>query len=182
MKPLFTQCPVLWKTPTSPPPPLESWTLLLDFSNVFNSINQGCMFQEIRARIPFMAAWMENCYGAQPILHLGADFILSSCGVQQGDPLDPLGFALILRPIVERIKAEVPGLYLDDGTLCGTPDDLAEALRIVEEEGPALGLLLNRTKSLLYIPEDGDPAYNPLPPDIPTTEIGFILLGCPVGL
>ena len=88
---------------------------------------------------------------------------------------------------MERIKAEVPGLNinawcLDDGTLCGTPDDLAEALRIVEEEGPARGLLLNRAKSLLYIPKDGDSSYNPLPPDIPTTDTGFILLGCPVGL
>ena len=167
-------------------PPLERWTLLLDFSNAFNSINRGCMFQEIRARIPSMAAWMESCYGAHPILHLGVDFILSCCGVQQGDPLNPLGFALTLQPIVERIKAEVPGLninawYLDDRTLCGTPDDLAEVLRIVEEEGPARGFLLNRAKSLLYIPEDGDSSYNPLPPDIPTTETGFILLGCPVG-
>ena len=144
------------------------------------------MFQEIRALIPSMATWMESCYGAQPILHLGADSILSCCGVQQRDPLGPLGFALTLQPIMESIMAEVPGLninawYLDDGTLCGTPDDLVEALRIVEEEGPARLLLLNRAKSLLYIPEDGDPSYNPLPPDIPTTETGFILLGCPVG-
>ena len=143
------------------------------------------MFQEIRARIPFMAAWMESCYGAQPIFHLGADSILSCSGVQQGDPLGPLGFALTLQPIVERIKAEVQGLninawYLDEGTLCGTPDDLVEALWIVEEEGPARELLLNRAKFLFYIPEDGDSSYNPLPPDIPTTETGFILLGCPV--
>ena len=166
-------------------PPVERWTLLLDFSNAFNSINWDRMFQEIRARIPSMAAWMESCYGVQPILHLGADSILSCSGVQQGDPLGPLGFALTLQPIVERFKAEVPGLninawYLDDGTLCETPDDLAEALWIVEEEGPARGLLLNRAKSLLYIPKDGD-YYNPLPPDIPTTDTGFILLGCPVG-
>ena len=167
-------------------PPLERWTLLLDFSNAFKSINRDRMFQEIRARIPSMAAWMESCYGVQPILHLGADSILSCSGVQQGDPLGSLGFVLILQPIVERIKAEVPGLninawYLDDGTLCGTPDDLAEALRIVEEEGPAQGLLLNRAKSRLYIPKDGDSSYNPLPPDIITTDTGFILLGCPVG-
>ncbi len=117
-------------------PPQERWTLLLDFSNAFNCINRGHMFEEIRARIPSMAAWMESCYGAQPILHLGKDTILSCCGVQQGDPLGPLGFALTLQPIVERIKTEVPDLrinawYLDDGTLCGTPTDLAEALRIV---------------------------------------------------
>ena len=144
--------------------PLERWTLLLDFSNAFNSINWGHIFQEIRARIPSMAAWTESCYGVQPILHLSADSILCCSGVQQGDLLGPVGFALMLHPIVERIKAEVPALninawYLDDGTLCGTPDDLAEALRIVEEEGPARRLLLNHAKSLLYIPKDGD-SYN----------------------
>ena len=57
-----------------------------------------------------MAAWMGNCYGSQPILHLGEQTILSSCGVQQGDPL---GFALALHPIVEKIKEKVPGLLVD---------------------------------------------------------------------
>ena len=101
--------------------PEEKWTLLLDFSNAFNSINREKMFQEVRGRIPSIASWLECCYGVQPQLHFGDNTILSCCGVQQGDPLDPLAFALALHPIVERIKHEVPGLninawYLDDGS------------------------------------------------------------------
>ena len=166
--------------------PQERWTLLLDFSNAFNSISRGRMFEEVRARIPSIAAWMESCYGAQPILHLGEHTILSQSGVQQGDPLSPLGFALTLQPIIEHIKEEVPSLkinvwYLDDGTLCGTPNDLLKALKIVEEDGPARGLHLNHAKSLLFIPNDGDSSCNPLPSDIPTTSEGFILLGSPIG-
>ena len=93
--------------------------------------------------------------------------ILSCCEVQQGDPLGPLCFALTLQPIVERIKREVPSLvcnvwYLDDGTLCGTPQDLDAALKIIEEEGPPRGLHLNRQKSLLYIPPGDDLGNNPL--------------------
>ena len=174
-------------TPEDPNiPPLNVGPSYLMFPTPLTASTGTALFQEIRARIPSMAAWMESCYGVQPILHLGADSILSCSGVQQRDPLGPLGFTLTVQPIVERIKAEVPGLninawYLDDGTLCGTPDDLAEALQIVEEEGPARGLLLNRAKFLLYIPKDGDSSYNPLPPDISTTGTGFILLGCPVG-
>ena len=49
--------------------PEECWTLLLDFSNAFNSIPHGRMFEEVRARLPSIAAWMESCYGAQPILY-----------------------------------------------------------------------------------------------------------------
>ena len=167
-------------------PPDNRWTLLLDFSNAFNSVHRGCMFEEIRTRIPSLAPWMESCYGAQPILHMGDNQILSRCGVQQGDPLGPLGFALTLQPIVEKIKAEVPSLkinawYLDNGTLCGSPTDLAAALRIVEQEGPSRGLKLNRAKSLVYIPDGGDPSNNLLPSDIPITKNGFTLLGCPIG-
>ena len=104
-----------------------------------------------------------------------ADYsLLSRCGVQQGDPLGPLCFALTLQPIVERIKREVPSLlcnawYLDDGTLCGTPQDLAAAMKIIEEEGPLRGLHLNRHKSLLYIPPGDDLGNNPLPHDIPAS-------------
>ena len=93
--------------------------LLVDFSNSFNMVERGAMFQEVRARIPSMATWMESCYSSQPILHLDDQVILSCCGVQQGDPVGPLGFALAIHPIVEKINEEVPGLlinawYLDD--------------------------------------------------------------------
>ena len=50
-------------------PQREQWTLLLDFSNAFNSIDKHSMFMEVRARIPSLAAWNECCYGARPILY-----------------------------------------------------------------------------------------------------------------
>ena len=167
-------------------PPEERWILLLDFSNAFNRIDRGSMFQEVRARIPSVAAWLESCYGAQPILRLGERIILSCCGVQQGDPLGPLGFSLALHPIVEKIQEQVPGLlinawYLDDGTLCGSAKDLHTALNIIEEEGPARGLHLNRAKSLLHIPEDSPSAPYILLADIPISQGGFNLLGSPIG-
>ena len=164
----------------------QRWTLLLDFSNAFNSVNRECLFRKVRARIPLMAAWMETFYGAHPHLCLG-DFTIPSCrGVQQGDPLSPLGFALILHSIIEKIKKEVPGLlinawYLDDGILCGSTDDLSAALAIIEEEGPRRGLHLNRSKSLLYIPEQSSSSHNLLPHDTPITRRGFDLLGSPTG-
>ena len=163
----------------------QRWTLLLDFSNAFNSIDRGCMFEEIRSRLPSLATWMECCYGSKPILHLEDQTILSCCGVQQGDPLGPLGFSLTLQPLVEKIMVEVPDLlcnawYLDDGTLCGSPADLAKALRIIEQDGPCRGLKLNRSKSLLYAHHDADTSVNNLPPEIPICRDGFNLLGCPI--
>ena len=112
--------------------------------------------------------------------------LLSCCGVQQGDPLGPLGFALALQPIVEKVKKKVPGLlinvwYLDDGTLCGSAEDLLKALAIIEEEGPSRGLNLNRAKSLLFVPKEDDFSHNPFPSEIPVARDGFQLLGCPIG-
>ena len=167
-------------------PPDDRCTLLVDFSNAFNSVDREGMFRVVRARIPSMAAWLECCYGSQPLLHLGERTILSCCGVQQGDPLGPLGFALALHPIIEKIKEEVPSLlinawYLDDGTLCGSVGDLCSALAIIESEGPSRGLLLNRSKSHLCVPMDASFSNNPLPPSIPVSRRGFDLLGSPIG-
>ena len=58
---------------------------------------------------------MKSCYTCQCLLHLGNNTIYSCHGVQQGDPLGPLGFALTLQPIAEYIKAKIPGLALNTG-------------------------------------------------------------------
>ena len=167
-------------------PPESRCTLLVDFSNAFNSIDRGLMFEEARARIPSMSSWLECCYGSQPVLFLGEHTILSCCGVQQGDPLGPLGFAVALHPIVERIKREVPGLllnswYLDDGTLCGSPRDICSALAIIEADGPSRGLFLNRSKSHLFVPAEASCDYSVFPSEIPVSNGGFCLLGSPFG-
>ena len=125
------------------------------------------MFKEMRSCIPSLSIWLEFCYSCQSLLHLGDHTINSICGVQQGDPLRHLGLALTLHPIIEKVKNEVSGLlvnswYLDDGTLCGSPDDLNLALTII---APTWGLFLNPSKSLLVIPNA--PPHNPLPTDIP---------------
>ena len=99
-------------------------------------------------------------------------------GFKQGDPLGPLGVSLALQPLVESIRSNVPALkvnvwYLDDGTLCGSLDNLALALQIIERDGPSYGLQLNRSKSLLYVPDCGDISVNPLPSDIPVVREVF---------
>ena len=71
--------------------------------------------------------------------------------------------------------------YLDDGTLCGAPDNLALALQIIERDGPCYGLQLNRSKSLLNVSDCGDVGVNPLASDIPVAREGFSYLGCPIG-
>jgi len=133
-----------------------------------------------------LSSWLERSYGGQLYLHLGDTCIHSCRGVQQGDPLGPLGFAVALQPIVERIKVEVPNLkiygwYLDDGTLVDSPSDHLLSLIHHQTKRSPRGLMLNRTKSLLFSPSPTASLSNPLLPDIPLVNEGFSLLGCPVG-
>lgn len=109
---------------TSSLPDDQCWTLMSGFTNAFNCISREAMFESLRNHLPSLSAWMESCYSCQPLLHLGNDIIHSCCGVQQGDPLGPLGFAITLHPLILRIQEEVPSIKLnvwklDNGTLVG---------------------------------------------------------------
>ena len=128
---------------------------------------------------------MELCYLSQPNLLVDRYCVKSCCGVQQGDPLGPLGLALALHPIIKQISEEVPSSelnvwYLDDGTLCGSRSELLKALNILELEGPRRGLHLNQDKCLLFVPP-GDYNSNDGFGNIPIVQDGFVLLGSPVG-
>ena len=48
--------------------PDARWTLLLDFSNAFNSVSREVLFREVRVRLPSMSAWIECCYSPQSLL------------------------------------------------------------------------------------------------------------------
>ena len=68
--------------------------------------------------------------------------------------------------------------YLNDGTLCGSLDDLAAALSIIEAEGPARGHVLNRSKSLIVAPPN-HPVDHPLLSNIPVSFGGLLYLAPP---
>ena len=78
--------------------------LLIDFSNAFNSIDRSFMFSSIFQRLP---SWFESCYGSAPFLYYRNRSLASCSGVQQGDPLRPLGFALALQPVIEHLASSV---------------------------------------------------------------------------
>ena len=58
-------------------PPDSRMTLLLDFTNAFNSIDRGHMFDEVRNQIPALSSWVESCYSCQPFLHFGVTLFLA---------------------------------------------------------------------------------------------------------
>ena len=164
-------------------PNSNKYVLQLDFSNAFNTISRDHMFASVRSHLPSISSWLELCYHSSPFLHFGDRIILSKCGVQQGDPLGPLGFAMALHPLILHVQEQVPDLvlnawYLDDGTLCGSAEDLLKGLEILDSAAPTYVLSLNRSKCLFYSPSDDSFILHP---DVPTTHEGFSLLGAPIG-
>lgn len=157
--------------------------LTVDFSNAFNLVDRTSLLHEVRTRCPSISLWVDFLYGQSARLYVGDDHIWSTTGVQQGDPLGPLLFALVLHPLVHRIRDCCQLLfhawYLDDGTIIGDTKEVAKALDIIRAEGPRLGLVLNIKKTEVFWPScNGMKVKDGLfPHDIGRPTLGVKLLG-----
>ena len=168
----------------------ETWVLLqFDLVNAFNLVDRATFMALLREFFPGLSRWVESCYSVNPFLFWNAETFLSCCGVQQDDPLGPLLFALVLQKILVKLAASLrPHLalnvsFLDDGSLAGPIEDVAAALTILIEDGPALGLHLCLPKSLLWWPTMNPARLTVFPPDLrrlPASS-GTLFLGAPLG-
>jgi len=145
----------------------------IDSRNAFNEVDRAACLTQAALHVPDAYQYTASMYGAgasPPMLFPIAgcpepEVIVSRQGVQQGDPLGPLLFALALMPIMRDFKEAFPHLvvagYLDDlivgiilkGSL---PDHLsaaADAFEWLQERLLAIGLHTNLDKTLCLVPE-----------------------------
>lgn len=67
--------------------------------------------------------------------------ILSQRGVQQGDPLGPALFCLVVQEIIDSLQdLDLNVWYLDDGTIGGTPFVVLNALKTIIYKTKEIGL------------------------------------------
>ena len=120
--------------------------LKLDFVNAFNTVDRATVLREVRLRLPAMAPWAEWCYSHHTKLLFQGDALTSEAGVQQGDPLGPLLFALALQPSLcaaGRSQLDLCFAYLDDVCLAGDYTAVSAALGRLVNAARQVGLHLN---------------------------------------
>ena len=133
------------------------WACLqVDWSNAFNTIDRTALLNASLRRMPSAYNYLRFAYAGDVPLYLGDRLLPSRRGTHQGCPLGPLGFALGLQDIAEKVqrtcRLEWSVWYLDDGVLLGSPQQVQAALTLLEKEGAAIGLQLNRGKCVLWGP------------------------------
>ncbi|GJZ67283.1 reverse transcriptase domain-containing protein [Tanacetum coccineum] len=162
--------------------------LLVDFNNAFNLVDREVMFHEVCLRCPAISRWVEFCYYNPAKLYYGEHTLWSCQGVQQGDPLGPLLFFLVLHPLICKIRdsfsLSLHAWYLDDGTIIGDTVIVGKILELIMEDGPRCGLQLNVDKTKVFWPKE-DPRSRLtgiFPPNISRPLHGVKLLGGPASV
>ena len=165
--------------------------LKVDFQNAFNTIDRAAFLRLVRLRLPGLAPYAEWCYDRHSRLLFHGSPLTSEAGVQQGDPLGPLLFALALQPVLEAARAGPAGgcpellfAYLDDVCIAGGSRQVAAAFARLAAAGRHVGLQLKVEKCELVLCGGPDASVDRslFPAAMRVNSSGaFSLLGAPIG-
>ena len=86
----------------------------IDFSNAFNAVKRDVFLNEFFQHFPQIYKWVRFCYSQHSFCFFGNFVIPSEAGVQQGDPLGPFLFCLVLQVLVKKVNQSVPNLSLNN--------------------------------------------------------------------
>ncbi len=157
-----------------------------DFKNAFNEINRTKMLSACSSLIPELFPFAQWCYQSESMLFYGAScrIIPSACGTQQGDPLGPLLFCMLLlhflnlhHPSSRLVKND---WYMDDGVTGGSVSDNVALWNCFVQFGPSFGLWLNDLKCEWIWGKGSSDRLSPIPTMPVTHRSDVTLLGSPI--
>lgn len=163
--------------------------LQVDLRNAFNCLDRHHMLHEVSTRAPHLARWVHATYAEPTPLILGDTTIMSSQGVQQGDPLGPLLFAIGWQSVIEKMpQARWNVWYLDDGIVVCSAEEAHTLFSGLEQAAKDVGMEINAAKCRLFGP-GADSISSGAPPEsllknVPVVPFkrgqGLVVLGQPV--
>ena len=124
--------------------------LELDFKNAFNTIRDKVL-HVVRNLIPDYLNYISSNYWEPNMLFCGDDTIPSNIGVQQGDPISPTLFCLVVNQLPKTLEPPLNLWYLDDATLGGKAKVVLEDMANVTEGADELRVELNAAKCELLV-------------------------------
>ena len=160
--------------------------LKIDLENAFNKVNRTKFLELVKEKFPEIYHWVRCCYMGSPLLLYGTYTLSSSEGTQQGDPLGPALFSMVLKLVTDRIisickELDLNVWYLDDGVIGCDTVSVAKALEILQKEGPEYGLHVIMPKCELYYPSNSNFNRNLFPAELKVMPNGIDIMGVPIG-
>ena len=133
--------------------------LLIDASNVFNTLNRQAMMHNISVLCPTLATYVKNTYEIAPRLFVAKGLELKSKeGTTQGDLIAMAAYALGLSVLQSKISQNNTGAkhiaYADDLVGTGKLQEIKNLWDEICKHGPPLGYNPNATKSCLIVKEE----------------------------
>jgi hypothetical protein len=146
--------------------------LKADFSNAFNNVSRHVLYDRIVKEYPFLNNYFMLCYEKPVTLYSIYGKIQSRAGVQQGDPLGPILFCIVMEEFLRGTGRRLEDLaYLDDLYVSGKQKDLIAWVKEVVVVGPAYGLYIQESKCKWV-------SLGERPPEIRELEISQELPSC----
>ena len=131
--------------------------LLVDASNVFNSLNRDAALHNIRHVCPSLSTVLINIYRNATELFVDGSTLFSEEGTTQGDPLAMPMYAMATIPLINQLGT-ITDLkqvwYADDATAAGSLHSTRRWWNHLASVGPAFGYLPNASKTWLVTKEE----------------------------
>ena len=131
----------------SPVVPRKNVLVKLDMKNPFNTVIRDHFLEACSSRARSILRLALTAKATSSHLVIGNETILSEYGVQQGDPLGPVLFALAVDEIARSVRSPNNIWYLDDASIGSPVEGVCEDLRRIITMLSDIGLEVNPTKS-----------------------------------
>ena len=131
----------------SPVVPENNVLVKLDMKNAFNTVRRDYFLEVCSSRAQSILHIASTAYTTSSHLVIGNEIILFETGVQQGDPLGPVQFALAVDEIARSVRSPIKIWYLDDATIGGQVESVCEDLRRINPMLSDIGHEVNPSMS-----------------------------------